>query len=60
MWLCVARRRLSTWLPKNSLAVLMFEWPHAVSLPRALRFLSRHVAVGADVMPLSPQACQDR
>jgi hypothetical protein len=24
------------------------------------RFLSRHGAVGTDVMPLSPEACEDR
>jgi hypothetical protein len=51
---------LPTWLPKNSLAALMFEWPHTVSPAGVLRFLSRHGAVGADVMPLNPEACEDR
>ena len=31
---------------------------HCISSP-ALRFLSRHGAVGADVMPLNPEACED-
>ncbi|HYX60161.1 MAG TPA: hypothetical protein VE888_14240 [Streptosporangiaceae bacterium] len=32
---------------------------HCISSP-ALRFLSRHGAVGADVTPLNPEACEDR
>jgi hypothetical protein len=59
MWLRVGRRWLPTWLPKYSLATLMFEWPCSLSLPR-LRFQSRHGDVGADVMPLNPEACEDR
>src|ERR1700760_1709402 len=55
----VGRRWLPTWLPKYSLATLIFEWLHTVSRPRALRFLSRHGAVGADVMPPRPEACED-
>jgi len=38
----------------------MFEWPRTVLRLRVLRFLSRHGAVGTDVMPLSPEACEDR
>jgi hypothetical protein len=60
VWPYVDRRWLPTWLPKYSLATLTFEWPHTVSRPRALRFLSRHGAVGAHVMPLRPEACEDR
>ena len=56
MWLRVGRRWLPTWLPKYSLATLMFEWPCAVSRFRVLRFPSRHGAVGADVVPLSLEA----
>jgi hypothetical protein len=56
MWLRVGRRWLPTWLPKHSLAVLMFEWLHTASRARGLRFLSRHRPVGADVMPMSLEA----
>jgi len=56
MWLRVDRRWLPTWLPKHSLAVLMFEWLHTTSRAWGLRFLSRHGPVGADVMPMSPEA----
>jgi hypothetical protein len=45
---------------QDSLAALMFEWPRTVSRLRVLRFLSRYGAVGADVMRLSPEACEDR
>jgi hypothetical protein len=31
MWLRVGRRWLPTWLPKYSLATLMFEWLRTVS-----------------------------
>src|SRR6266702_4318808 len=34
-------------------------WPRTVLRLRVLRFLSRHEAVGAHVMPLSPEACED-
>ena len=60
MWLHVGRRWLPTWLPKDSFAALMFEWLHTVSRPGVLRFLLRHGAVGADVMRLNPEACEDR
>jgi len=56
MWLRVGRRWLPTWLPKHSLAVLMFEYLHTASRARGPRFLSRHGLVGADVMPMSPEA----
>ena len=52
MWLRFGRR----WLPKHSLAVLMFEWLHSAFRARGLRFLSRHRPVGADVMPMSLEA----
>jgi hypothetical protein len=37
MWLRVDRRWLPTWLPKHSLAVLMFEYLHTASRARGLR-----------------------
>ena len=55
MWLRVGRRWLPTWLPRHSLAVLTFEWPHTHLVPGPT-FLSRHEAVGADVMLMSPEA----
>jgi hypothetical protein len=33
---------------------------HRISAPRVLRFPSRHGSGGADVMPMSPEACEDR
>jgi hypothetical protein len=60
MWLRVGRRWLPTWLPKTSLAALMFEWPHTVSRFPGPEVLSRHGAVGTDLMRLSPEACEDR
>ena len=51
MWLRVGRRWLPTWLPKNSLAVLMFEGciPHLV--PGASGFYR-------DTGPSAPTLCR--
>ena len=51
MWLRVGRRWLPTWLPKHSLAVLMFEWPHTASRARAPRFYR-------DTGPSAPTLCR--
>jgi hypothetical protein len=51
MWLRVGRRWLPTWLPKTSLAALVFEWPHTVSRFRVLRFYR-------DTGPSAPTSCR--
>jgi hypothetical protein len=51
MWLRIGRRWLPTWLPKHSLAVLMFEWLHTASRARGSGFYR-------DTGPSAPTLCR--
>ena len=60
MWLRVGRRWLPHLAPQELVSSASVRIAaHRIS-PPVLRFLSRHGAVGADVMPLSQEACEDR